>query len=122
MDFLVGEHTLKDHTVSIHQYNTKSKLISFFNIPPYIPDEELIHLVQCFGKLRYDKINHDVHEDNLVKGILNRNRRLNLELNDGISLPTFFWLDGIQSIDIPARITVKILIKLLSAIISPIGT
>ena len=78
--------------MSIRRCNTKSKLISFLSVPPYVPDEELIYMVQLFEKLRHDKKVHDKLKVNLAKGILNDMHIIDLELDDGVSLLTFFWL------------------------------
>ena len=49
-------------------------------------------MVQLFEKLRHDKKVHDKHKVNLAKGILNDMHIIDLELDDGVSLLTFFWL------------------------------
>ena len=107
LDYLVGEHMILGHSVSIRRCNTKSKLISFLSGPPYVPDEELIHLLQFYGMLRHDNIVHDVHKDKLANGLMNGTRRIDLELDDRVSIPSFFWLDGVQAGDKSARVTVK---------------
>ena len=77
---LIGDHIFKNHTISIKRSNTPAKLVTFLCVPPWIDDDEFIHLVQHFGSISNMNISHDCHKDPMVKGVPNGNRSVEVEL------------------------------------------
>ena len=76
-------------------------------MPAYIPDEELFHILQYYGNIPVFQFKHDIHKDAFARGKLNGTRRIDLDMDEGKSMPSFFWLDGLMDVDNPVRVTVK---------------
>ena len=110
VDHLIGEWSFSNNSVSVKKANSKAKQVSFLNVPSFIPDKELIHFASKFGKIvNLDGMIYEKHCDAQFagKGINTGMRRLDIEMEDNISLPGFIWLEGMSETKHVNRITVK---------------
>ena len=89
----MGNHTYKEHSINIRKVNTRSKRVTLLNVPPFMDDLEIFHLLSYYGKVE-GKIRNDVHKDDLLKGINNCNLHVDVELDEDVSIPSYFWLMG----------------------------
>ena len=108
VSFLVGNHTYMDHMITIRKINSRTKRVSFLNVPHFICEQEVFHLLAFFGKVHEKKIIKDLHKDGLLKGFPNRNQHVKVELDEGASIPSYFWFEGpSHEMEHPLRIQIK---------------
>ena len=87
------------------QRNNVTK-ITFRNVPLNIPDEEIVQLVETYGKpvdftVHYERLNNYKN-----RGMVGGTRFMDVELFPGASMNNFHWMEGPLAGDTGGRITV----------------
>ena len=76
--------------------------------PPFVAEEEVFHLLAFYGKIHDKKITYDLHKDGILRGHPNGNQYIEVEFDEGVSIPSYFWFDGMSTdTENPTRIQVK---------------
>ena len=102
----LGSFVYLDHDISTRRQRRNVTKITFKNVPLNIPDEEIVHLCESYGKpvdytVYYERLNNDKN-----RGMQGGTRYVDLELFQGASLNNFYWMEGPLPGDTGSRITV----------------
>ena len=101
-----GPLIFKGHEITIRKQRNNVTKVTFKHVPLNIPDEELLHLCSCYGK----PVDDIVHVEKLTnvrnKGMLGSTRWVEMELERGVSMENFYWLEGPLPGDDGCRVTV----------------
>ena len=68
--------------------------ISFRNVPFNIPDEEIIELCKCYGSPINNKVHYEKLTNHRNRGMVGSTRFVEMELETGVSMNNFYWLEG----------------------------
>ena len=102
----LGTYEYLEHEITTRRQRNNVTKVTFKNLPLNIPDEEIVNLVECYGKpvdyvVHYEKMNN-----NKNKGMVSGTRFIELELFSGASLNNFYWMEGPLPGDSGCRVTV----------------
>ena len=102
----LGNYEFMEHEITTRRQRSNVTKVTFKNVPLNIPDEEIIHLCETYGKLvdsivHYERLNNDKN-----RGMMGGTRFVEIELFQGASLNNFYWMEGPLHGDIGCRITV----------------
>ena len=89
-------HVYKDHKVSISTLDDKTTRVTFINVPLGVPDEELRHVCETYGKLTDGKIHTvTVKLDGQTKVTLpGSTKKVDVQLHQGKKMKNYYWLSG----------------------------
>ena len=102
----IGSYIFLDHEIVTRKQRSNVTKITFKNVPLNIPDEEIIHLCECYGKpvdyiVHYEKLFNDKN-----RGMQGGTRYIDIELFQGASMNNYYWMEGPLPGDSGSRITV----------------
>ena len=94
------------HEITTRKQRNNVTKVTFRNVPLNIPDEEIIHLVEVYGKpvdytVHYEKLNNLKN-----KGMVGGTRYVDVEMFSGASMFNFYWMEGPLAGDEGSRVTV----------------
>ena len=95
----------KSHGVTVRKQLSNVTRITFRNVPLNIPDEEILHLCDHYGKPISD-VKYEVMANKAIKGCHGASRYVDMELDPGKQFENFYWLEGPLNGDKGNRITV----------------
>ena len=107
---LIGEFTVANHVVTLKKANSKAKQISILKVLEFIRDAELVHFASKFGKVVNERgmICEKPKEARFAgMEIYTGTRWLDVELDEGVSMPGFIWIKSVNEDQHISRITVK---------------
>ena len=101
-------HSYKDFKITISTLDDKTTKVTFINVPLSVPDEEIHHLSESYGKLTDGKVkNVLVKQDGITKVTLpGATRTIDVQLHPGKQLRNYYWLTGPGQNDSGRRVTV----------------
>ena len=97
--------TYKNHDVTVRKQLSNVTRVSFKNVPFNIPDEEILHLCDRYGRPMSD-VNYEKMANRAIKGCPGATRFVDMELDPGKQFENFYWMEGPLNGDKGARITV----------------
>ena len=102
----IGSYIFLDHEIVTRKQRSNVTKITLKNVPLNIPDEEIIHLCECYGKpvdyiVHYEKLFNDKN-----RGMQGGTRYIDIELFQGASMNNYYWMEGPLPGDSGSRITV----------------
>ena len=102
----LGMTDFMGHEILTRRQRNNVTRITFKNVPLNIPDEEIIHLCETYGKpvdnmVHYEKLNNLKN-----KGMAGGTRFVEVEMFPGASMFNFYWLEGPLAGDEGCRVTV----------------
>ena len=95
----------KGHEVSVRKQRCNVTRVTFKNVPFIVPDEEILHLCNHYGKPVSD-VKYEKMFNKAIKGCLGATRFVDMELDPGKQFENFYWMEGPLIGDKGARITV----------------
>ena len=102
----LGMTDFMGHEILTRRQRNNVTRVTFKNVPLNIPDEEIIHLCETYGKpvdnmVHYEKLNNLKN-----KGMTSGTRFVEVEMFPGASMFNFYWLEGPLAGDEGCRVTV----------------
>ena len=96
-----------DHEVEVRIQSAKVTQVVFKHVPLNIPDEEIIHLCQCYGEPMNNQVYYD-KPNNSTRGvaIAGATRSVEMKMLPGKQFENFYWMEGPLEGDQGCRITV----------------
>ena len=102
----LGFYEFMGHEITTRRQRNNVTKVTFKNVPLNIPDEEVIHLCEAYGK----PIDYQVHYEKLTnlknRGMAGGTRYVEVEMFPGASMFNFYWMEGPLAGDEGCRVTV----------------
>ena len=95
-----------EHEVTTRRQRSNVTKVVFKNVPLNIPDEEIVHLCETYGKPTDYTVHYEKLTNNRNKGMVGGTRYMEVELFTGASMNNFYWMEGPLSGDTGSRVTV----------------
>ena len=102
----LGQFEFLEHEVTTRRQRSNVTKIVFKNVPLNIPDEEIVHLCESYGKPTDFIVHYEKLTNHKNKGMVGGTRYMEVELFTGAALNTFYWMKGPLSGDTGSRVTV----------------
>ena len=107
---ILGTYIAGDHSVTVVRANSKAVWVTFYKVPSFILDAELVHFASFYGKVLNERgVIWERSTEPRCKGldVFSGTRKLEVELPEGASMPGFIWIESIKSTYHCSRITVR---------------
>ena len=96
----------RGHEITARRQRNNVTKVTFKNVPLNIPDEEILHLCETYGKpvdfqVQYERLNNFKN-----KGMVGGTRSVDVEMFTGASMFNFYWMEGPLAGDEGCRVTV----------------
>ena len=102
----VGQFEFMEHEVITRKQRRNITKIVFKNVPLNIPDEEIVNLVESYGKPTDFTVHYEKLTNSKNRGMEGGTRFMEAELFPGAAMNNYYWLEGPLSGDTGSRVTV----------------
>ena len=96
----------KGHFVSVNKQLNNITRVTFKNVPLNVPNEEILHLCNSYGKPLDNKVYFETLTNSRNKGMRGSTRYVDMELSKGSCMMNYYWLEGPLSGDQGRRVLV----------------
>ena len=96
----------KNHLVSVRQQLKNVTRVTFKNVPLNVPDEEIINLCVCYGKLVDGTVRYETLRNIKGRTLSGSTRFVDMYLDEGKSFFNYYWMEGPLPVDAGKRIVV----------------
>ena len=96
----------KNHLVSVRQQLKNVTRVTFKNVPLNVPDEEIINLCVCYGKLVDGIVHYETLRNINGRNLSGSTRFVDMYLDEGKSFFNYYWMEGPLPGDAGKRIVV----------------
>ena len=102
----LGTHIFMEHEIITKKQLSSVTKVTFKNVPLNIPDEEIIHLCETYGRPMDYIVHYEKLFNNKNRGMVGSTRYVEVELFPGASMNNYYWLEGPLPGDSGSRVTV----------------
>ena len=102
----LGCQEFMGHDITTRKQRNNITKVTFKNVPLNIPDEEIIHLCETYGKPLDNRVHYEKLNNLKNKGMAGGTRFVEVEMFPGASMFNFYWMEGPLSGDDGSRVTV----------------
>ena len=104
---IADRYVYHDHQITVSKVSGNITKVTFKNVPPSVPDEEIIHLIKAYG----EPVDGIVHREQMTlgtsrKSIRGATRYVEMRLQPGKFLKNYYWMEGPLPEDTGRRVTV----------------
>ena len=86
--------TYKEHLVTVAKQLHNVTRVTFKYVPLNVPDEEILHLCDCYGTPLENKVHYETLTNNKNMGMTGSTRYVDVVLRAGASFENYYWLEG----------------------------
>ena len=104
--YIVEVDNFYGHTVTTKRQSSNITRVSFRNVPLNVPDEEILHLCNFYGKPLNNYVEYEKLSNPRFGGISGATRFVDVEITPGKSFLNYYWMEGPLPGDQGCRITV----------------
>ena len=89
----LGTKDYMKHDIKATKQPQSITKVMFRNIPLNVPDEEIMNLAVCYGRVE-GIVKHEKLFNDKDRGKVGSNRSLEIVLNKGASFENYYWMEG----------------------------
>ena len=102
----VHPFVFKDHSVTVRKQRQNITRVTFKNVPLNVPDEEVLTLCACYGRVVDRIVQYERLNNIRGRGLTGSTRFVDVELEEGKTLENYYWMEGPLPGDVGKRVVV----------------
>jgi hypothetical protein len=84
----------KDHIITTQKQLNSVTRVTFRNVPLNVPDEEIIHLCNCYGKPANNQVSYEKLTNTKNRGHTGSTRYVDMVFEENMVMQNYYWMEG----------------------------